>query len=183
MHRVPFLAGRASGVQCALAVAPVNGGAAVSFTATATDNCDANPGISCTPSSGSTFHLGTSTVTCTATDASGNINFNMLTPAPIPAGRFISATATNPANETSEFSQVRTVVQANQAPVANADAYSISEDGTKARASQRMRKDHGTATTAPDAPSAAWEAWYGRGADTALQVVTPHQVATRTSAR
>ena len=57
------------------------------------------------------------------------------------------------------------------------------EDGTKARASQRMRKDHGTATTAPDAPSAAWEAWYGRGADTALQVVTPHQVATRTSAR
>jgi len=46
-------------------------GAVVTFTATVWDNC---PGatISCTPPSGSTFPVGTTTVTCTAIDASGN---------------------------------------------------------------------------------------------------------------
>jgi hypothetical protein len=44
---------------------------AVSYTATAVDNC---PGVRlvCVPPSGSVFPLGTTTVTCTATDASGN---------------------------------------------------------------------------------------------------------------
>src|SRR6185436_6231985 len=43
----------------------------VNFTATATDNC---PGVSyaCVPPSGTTFAKGTNSVTCTATDASGN---------------------------------------------------------------------------------------------------------------
>jgi hypothetical protein len=43
----------------------------VNYTATATDNC---PGVTvvCTPPSGSCFPAGTTTVTCTATDASGN---------------------------------------------------------------------------------------------------------------
>lgn len=43
----------------------------VNFTTTATDNC---PGITvvCNPPSGSCFPIGTTTVTCTATDASGN---------------------------------------------------------------------------------------------------------------
>lgn len=47
--------------------------AVATYTATANDNC---PGAtaSCTPASGSTFSKGTTTVTCTATDASGNIN-------------------------------------------------------------------------------------------------------------
>jgi hypothetical protein len=46
-------------------------GAIVSYAAPATDNC---PGVTtvCTPPSGSTFPFGTTTVTCTATDASGN---------------------------------------------------------------------------------------------------------------
>jgi uncharacterized repeat protein (TIGR01451 family) len=46
-------------------------GAAVSFTTTAADNA---PGVmkACVPSSGSTFAIGTTTVNCTATDASGN---------------------------------------------------------------------------------------------------------------
>jgi hypothetical protein len=39
---------------------------------TATDNCDPNPSVVCLPASGSLFAVGTSTVTCTATDASGN---------------------------------------------------------------------------------------------------------------
>src|SRR4029078_13462368 len=46
----------------------------VSFsTPTATDNC---PGVtvSCSPASGSAFARGTTTVTCTATDASANTN-------------------------------------------------------------------------------------------------------------
>lgn len=55
------------------AVPPVQGGpnAVVTFTSTASDNC---PGvtIACVPPSGSTFPVGVTIVTCTATDASGN---------------------------------------------------------------------------------------------------------------
>jgi hypothetical protein len=47
-------------------------GAAVTFTATATDAVDPAPGVECTTASGSTFPLGTSSVSCTATDATGN---------------------------------------------------------------------------------------------------------------
>jgi HYR domain len=47
-------------------------GAAVSFSATATDAEDATPPTpSCTPASGWTFPLGVTTVTCTATDSGG----------------------------------------------------------------------------------------------------------------
>src|SRR5262249_60959011 len=47
-------------------------GAAASFTATATDDCDHDPDVSCSPASGSTFALGTTPDTCTAKDAVGN---------------------------------------------------------------------------------------------------------------
>jgi hypothetical protein len=48
-------------------------GATVTYTPpTATDNVDASVSVSCTPASGSVFPLGTTTVTCTATDAAGN---------------------------------------------------------------------------------------------------------------
>jgi streptogramin lyase len=46
-------------------------GAAVNYTVTAKDNADPDPKVSCTPP-GATFPIGTTTVTCTATDASGN---------------------------------------------------------------------------------------------------------------
>ncbi len=39
---------------------------------TAGDVVDANPAVGCTPASGTTFPVGVSTVTCTASDASGN---------------------------------------------------------------------------------------------------------------
>src|SRR2546428_3905333 len=39
---------------------------------TVTDNCPGTAAPTCTPPSGSTFPLGTTTVTCSATDASGN---------------------------------------------------------------------------------------------------------------
>jgi hypothetical protein len=47
-------------------------GAAVTYTAGAKDACDPNPTVACSPASGSTFPIGTTTVTCTATDDAGN---------------------------------------------------------------------------------------------------------------
>ena len=47
-------------------------GAVANFTATAVDNSDPNPTVTCTPASGATFPLGSTPVTCTARDASGN---------------------------------------------------------------------------------------------------------------
>src|SRR5262245_22234157 len=48
-------------------------GAAVSWPApTATDSVDPNPTVGCVPSSGSAFPVGTTTVSCVATDNSGN---------------------------------------------------------------------------------------------------------------
>jgi Tol biopolymer transport system component len=48
------------------------GGAPVSYTATATDDTDPNPTVSCGFVSGDTFPIGATTVDCTATDATGN---------------------------------------------------------------------------------------------------------------
>jgi hypothetical protein len=55
----------------AVAPTPTSPCAVVNFTPTASDNC---PGVTvaCVPPSGSCFPAGTTTVTCTATDASGN---------------------------------------------------------------------------------------------------------------
>lgn len=47
-------------------------GTVATFVATATDALDPRPVVSCSPASGSTFPLGTTTVSCTATDAAGN---------------------------------------------------------------------------------------------------------------
>jgi hypothetical protein len=47
-------------------------GAIVSFTISASDGADPNPSATCTPSSGSLFPIGTTTVACTATDHVGN---------------------------------------------------------------------------------------------------------------
>jgi DNA-binding transcriptional regulator GbsR (MarR family) len=44
----------------------------VSFTVTANDNVDGNIAVSCDPSSGTIFPVGTTQVTCTATDSSDN---------------------------------------------------------------------------------------------------------------
>jgi len=51
-----------------------SGGAVVTFSVTASDIVDPTPTIACVPASGSTFSLGTTTVTCTAKDAAGNIS-------------------------------------------------------------------------------------------------------------
>jgi len=50
------------------------GGTPVPFTVTATNLCQPNVPVSCTPSSGSLFPLGSTTVTCVAVDNFGGIN-------------------------------------------------------------------------------------------------------------
>jgi HYR domain/FIMAH domain len=47
-------------------------GAAVSYVSSATDDVDGPVPVSCSPTSGSTFPIGTTNVTCTASDSSGN---------------------------------------------------------------------------------------------------------------
>lgn len=47
-------------------------GAVVTFSVAATDAADSAPAVNCTPASGSVFGVGTTTVGCTATDASNN---------------------------------------------------------------------------------------------------------------
>ena len=47
-------------------------GEIVSFSVTASDDCDPAPSVVCVPPSGSLFPPGTTLVTCTATDAAGN---------------------------------------------------------------------------------------------------------------
>jgi hypothetical protein len=54
------------------AEATSSAGAAVTFSVTATDNADASPSVACTPASGSTFAIATTTVSCTATDSATN---------------------------------------------------------------------------------------------------------------
>jgi HYR domain len=48
-------------------------GTNVTYSVTATDDRDPNPTVTCDPSSGSFFPVGTTTVKCQATDASGNV--------------------------------------------------------------------------------------------------------------
>ena len=48
-------------------------GATVSYSASASDAVDGAVAATCSPASGSTFALGTTTVTCTATDKAGNV--------------------------------------------------------------------------------------------------------------
>jgi hypothetical protein len=49
-----------------------NDGATVDFNASASDLVDGAVGVSCSPASGSTFSIGTTSVSCSATDAHGN---------------------------------------------------------------------------------------------------------------
>ena len=51
-------------------------GAQVSYTVTASDNVAVTSGPTCNPLSGSVFPIGSTTVTCTASDAAGNIGTN-----------------------------------------------------------------------------------------------------------
>jgi hypothetical protein len=76
-------------------------GEAVSYTATAFDLVDGSVAVTCAPPSGSTFPLGTTAVTCTASDAAGNtasdgFNITVATTPPPPGNPDIVAEATGP---------------------------------------------------------------------------------------
>jgi len=62
-----------------------NSGATVTYTATATDTVDPNPGFTCTPASGSLFPIGTTTVNCTTRDAAGNTSTGSFTVTVVPS--------------------------------------------------------------------------------------------------
>ncbi|MBI3638171.1 HYR domain-containing protein, partial [Candidatus Wolfebacteria bacterium] len=57
------------------------GGAVINFTASAVDDVDSSVNVICTPVSGSTFQIGTTNVSCSATDSASNTatgNFNVI---------------------------------------------------------------------------------------------------------
>jgi len=90
-------------------------GAVVNFTATATDSVDPSVLPVCVPPSGSTFPLGTTNVTCTATDDAGNSrtgNFNVTvvdtTPPALTLPANITEEATGPSGKVVTFSATAT---------------------------------------------------------------------------
>jgi hypothetical protein len=74
-------------------------GAMVTFSATADDENPAHPTVTCTPASGSTFALGSTTVNCSATDAAGNPAYGSFT---ITVQDTTPPTIIPPANQTVE---------------------------------------------------------------------------------
>ncbi len=97
-------------------VGTVNGsGATVTFNATATDYEDGPVTVLCTPASGSLFPIGSTTVTCTASDTSGNYSetsftvtvnddtVNDISPPAITVPAGISVPATSPEGATVTF--------------------------------------------------------------------------------
>lgn len=86
-------------------------GAAVTYNATATDDVDPNPTVACAPPSGSTFPIGSSSVNCTATDASGNsasgsfmVTVQDTTPPVLTVPADITTAATSPAGAAVSYS-------------------------------------------------------------------------------
>jgi hypothetical protein len=64
-------------------------GAVVTYTSpTATDDDPPNPAVTCLPASGSTFPMGDTTVTCSATDTAGNTGYSTFTVTVFEPGAF-----------------------------------------------------------------------------------------------
>ena len=93
-------------------------GAIVTFVATATDPLDPNPTVACDPASGGTFPIGTTTVSCTASDAAGNTSdaqtFNVkvqdTTPPKVTVPADIATTATSLSGAVVTFSPIPSAV-------------------------------------------------------------------------
>ena len=95
-------------------------GAVVTYTATANDDRDGALTPTCTPASGSTFPVGTTTVTCTATDAAGNTgtgSFTVtVTPVVVPNKADLKITLTGPATTIPNATITLTATVLNQGP-------------------------------------------------------------------
>ena len=72
-------------------------GLVFAFEVTASDDCDAAPVVVCEPASGSSFPVGVTTVTCTATDTSGNSSSCSFAVTVEPAEVDIESIVANPA--------------------------------------------------------------------------------------
>jgi predicted extracellular nuclease len=88
-------------------------GALVTYTASATDDIDGSVAVTCAPASGSLFAVGATLVSCTATDAVGNVGsatFTVTVVNPTTAGLLAGATVqgVGPAGTRVVFSAART---------------------------------------------------------------------------
>ncbi|MDE1876827.1 MAG: HYR domain-containing protein, partial [Thaumarchaeota archaeon] len=98
-------------------------GAPVTFSATATDIVDGTDPVTCTPSSGSTFALGSTTINCSSTDAHGNTatgSFQVSvrdTTAPTITVTNVNAKATGPSGAPVTFSATATDIVDGTDPV------------------------------------------------------------------
>lgn len=92
------------------------GGAVVSYSASAADNLDPSVSPICTPASGSTFGLGTTTINCSATDEAGNTDSGTF----LVAVTASAATATN--TPTTTATATPTLPTATQAPIDTTDS-------------------------------------------------------------
>jgi hypothetical protein len=89
------------------------------------------------------------------TDASGNASFLKTLSSTVPGSKQLTATATDPDGNTSEFSACQAVVYLNQPPIANDDIYSTNEDTILSTAapgvlSNDMDPDGDSLTAVPD---------------------------------
>jgi hypothetical protein len=99
------------------AEATSSAGAAVSFATSATDLVDGAVTPTCTPASGSTFALGSTTVDCTATDAHGNSSTASFAVAVVDTtAPKLSVPAAVTANATSPAGAVVTTTRARRTP-------------------------------------------------------------------
>jgi hypothetical protein len=94
-------------------------------------------------------YLGAAQVT---TDGSGNATIETTLPLSVTLGHVITATATDPSGNTSEFSLAVTALD-NQPPAATDDSYSVDEDGVLTIAASGTFSDHAVTTTADRAAS------------------------------
>lgn len=115
------------------------GGAEVSFPATGEDLVDGSFAASCSPSSGSTFPIATTTVSCTATDSHGNssspktfsVTVHDTTPPSVSVPAPITAEATGPTGAAVSFSaSASDVVSGSLAPSCSPSSGSAFAIGT-----------------------------------------------------
>jgi hypothetical protein len=99
-------------------------GAVATFTATATDVVDGSRAVGCTPPSGATFGLGTTTVNCSSSDTHGNTangSFNVVvrdtTPPTLQLPGPMTVEATGPSGATATFTATATDLVDGQRPV------------------------------------------------------------------
>jgi len=104
-------------------------GAAAGFSVTATDDIDPNPSVTCSAVSGSTFSLGDAIITCTATDAVGNISTGRFT---INVKDTTKPLLTVPADITVEATAPETVVEIGQATATDIFDIIITNNGLSA---------------------------------------------------